>query len=120
MKKSFFGLFALFLLPLVTHAQSLHVYVKSILIFLDTTIIPFLLGIGFLFLVINVVRYFIVEGSDEDGRDKAKALATYSVLAFVIIVIFWGIVNMLVNGIGLGGKTQPTQDYVECKKNGTC
>ncbi len=87
----------------------------NIVTFLSDTVIPFLLGIAFLFMVINGVRYFILGSTSEDGRDKAKALAIYGVLAFVIIIIFWGIVNLLVDSIGLGGETQPDQDYVKMK-----
>lgn len=113
MKNSSLLLIALFLLPTISHAQSLQVFITSTIKFLNTIIIPFLLGIGFLFFVINVIRYFVAGGSNEDDREKAKALAIYSVAAFVIIVTFWGIINMLASSTGLQGKNQPAQDYVK-------
>lgn len=104
---------SLLLLPFVTYAQSAQSLITGFTKFLSTAAIPFLLGVAFLFFVVNGVRYFVLGSSNEDGREKAKALAIYGVLAFVIIIIFWGLVNILVDGIGLGGETQPTQDYVD-------
>lgn len=102
-------------IPLTTNAQSFQTMLVGTLTFLNDTVIPFLLGIGFLFVVINGVRYFVFEGATEDGREKSKALAIYGVTAFVIIVIFWGIVNLLTASIGLDKETQPAQDYVKMK-----
>lgn len=101
----------LLIFPATTHAASFQTFITGTTLFLNDTIIPFLLGVAFLFFVFNAIRYFVLNGSNEDGQEKAKALAIYGVLAFTIIVIFWGIVNMLVDGIGLGGGTQPTNDY---------
>jgi hypothetical protein len=105
----------LLMIPGVTHAQSIQNFFTNIVGFLSNTVIPFLLGLGFLFFVINVVRYFVIGGSNEEGREKAKALILYSILAFVIIVIFWGIIAMLADSLGLEGETQPNQDYVKLK-----
>jgi Type IV secretion system pilin len=85
----------------------------NLLIFIDSTVIPFLIGIAFLFLAINIVRYFIIGGSNEEGREKAKSLAIYGVGAFVFILIFWGIVNLIATSIGLEECTAITPDYVD-------
>lgn len=112
-----------FILPLVASAQptgsstaptaGLQLFFTNILKFINSTLIPFILGIGFLFLAINVVRYFIIGAGNDDSREKAKSLALYSVFAFVLIIVFWGIVNMLSQSIGLEGQTAPTPDYVQ-------
>lgn len=115
--QKYFSLFLLVtFLPSVVHAQS---SLQSLLIgftkFLDSIVIPFLLAIAFFVFAINAVRYFIFQSTSEDGREKAKALAIYSVFAFVLIIIFWGIINLLSTSIGLDGVTQPEQDYVKMK-----
>ena len=69
--------------------------------FANTVLIPALLGIGFLFFVFGMFRYFIIGGDDEDKRKSGKDLMIYSILGFVLIVIFYGIVNILVNTIGI-------------------
>ena len=89
--------------PFVAHAQGLQDFLRSFSTFLSIRIIPFLIGLAFLFFAYNAIRYFVVQGSSEDGREKAKALALYSVLAIVFIIIFWGIINLLVNSLGFAG-----------------
>ena len=104
---------AFLVLPSLTHAASIQEAARGIVIFGNRVVIPFLIGIGFLFLVINVFRYFIVGGSTDDGQKKAKNLALYSVAAMVLLVVFWGIVNIVANSLGLGYEKAPTPDYVE-------
>lgn len=115
MQKQLLILTALLITPGITHAQSVQDFLVSIVKFFNDTVIPFLIGVGFLFFAINTIRYFVIGGSNEKEQEKAKALALYGVLAFIIIITFWGIVNVLVDGIGLGEGTQPKQDYVDLK-----
>lgn len=97
--------------PFITHAQSFQSLFGNIITFIDRVLIPFLFGMAFLFFVINVFRYFIVGGGNPDAQESAKSLATYGVAAFVFLIIFWGIVNMLISSIGIG--SAPIQpDYI--------
>lgn len=110
MKQARYLLPAIIFLPAVTHAMSLQEAVGNFTVFLINIIVPFLLGLGFLFFAINVIRYFVAGSGNDEGREKAKSLAIYSVLGFVVILVFWGIVNMLTQSIGLTGNV-PTSDY---------
>lgn len=101
--------------PLTPSFQNLF---TNLLLFINSTLVPFLLGIGFLFIAINVVRYFIIGGSSEEGREKAKSLAIYGVGAFVFLLVFWGIVNMIANSIGLSGCRPVQSDYVQLDATG--
>jgi hypothetical protein len=100
--------------PLITFAQvgSFQSMFGNIVNFVDSTLIPFLFGIAFLFFVINVFRYFILGGGNPEAQESAKSLATYGVAAFVFLIIFWGIVNMLVSSLGLDGTRSVTSDYL--------
>ncbi len=98
-------------IPSLAYAQSFQLVFTNFLKFTNDTLIPFILGIAFLFFVFNTFRYFIFEGDSEDGREKAKNLALYGVFAFVVRIVFWGIVNLLSSIIGLQGKTMPAFDY---------
>ncbi len=92
-------------------AQTAQEFIGQVVLFLNNIVIPFLLGIAFLIFIINVVRYFILGAGQDESRQKAKSLALYTVLGFVLIVIFWGIVNLLSNGLGFAGADAPTPDY---------
>jgi succinate dehydrogenase/fumarate reductase cytochrome b subunit len=115
MKAYTYALLTLLLLPNLTFAAtaSLQNFFIGLTNLFNDVLIPFMFGIAFLFFVINAIRYFVIEGNNEDGRKNAKALAVYGVAAFVFLIIFWGIVNMLSNSTGLAGKTQPRADYVD-------
>jgi succinate dehydrogenase/fumarate reductase cytochrome b subunit len=113
MKSHLIYLFVFLLFPTLTFAQGLQTYIGDVVTFIGNYVIPFLLGLAFVFFVINVIRFFVIESTSEDGREKAKALAIYSVLAFLIIIIFWGIVNLLAGSFGLSGGTAPTSDYMQ-------
>ena len=113
MKKIAFTTSMLLLLPSVTHAaQTVHEFLKNVTLFFSGVLIPFLLGIAFLFFVINVFRYFIVGGANQESKEKAKSLATYGVLAFVIIIVFWGIINLLSSSLGFDKCKSVESDYV--------
>src|SRR3989344_3998133 len=67
--------------PFITHAQSFQGMFSNIVRFIDSTLIPFLFGIAFLFLI-----------------------------------IFWGIVNMLIGSLGIN--SEPIRsDYVNSNRS---
>lgn len=99
-------------LPLTTQAVgTVQNFITSTAEFLTNTIIPFLLTIAFVVFVYNAFRFFVLGGGSEESQKAAKNLAIYSVMAFVVIIIFWGIVNLFVGTIGLGQATGIPSDY---------
>jgi hypothetical protein len=106
-----------FALPVVVSAQAQNfdpgggavgTFLANVISFINGILIPFLLGIGFLIFVWGIFRYFIAGGADEEARDKGKSLIVYSVLGFVLILIFWGIVNIVANATGIAGEELET------------
>ena len=107
---------ALLLVPSLASAQGLQTYLPSIITFINQTLLPFLFGIAFLLFAINVIRYFVIGGANEDARENAKNVALYSVLAFVFLIIFWGVINLLTAASGFNGQNAPCPDYTGCLK----
>jgi succinate dehydrogenase/fumarate reductase cytochrome b subunit len=103
------------ILPTIALAQTLSAqgFIAGFLAFTNSVLIPFLLGFAFLFFVFNAFRFFIVNGSNEEGQKNAKNLAVYGVLAFVVLIIFWGVVNLLASSVGFNEGIETTPDYVE-------
>jgi len=93
--------------------QTVQAAVPSFVNFVNFSVVPLLLIVGFLIFVVNVIRYFVADSANEESRDKAKNLALYAVLGFVIIIIFWGVVNFLVNSTGLDANQTVGSDYQE-------
>jgi hypothetical protein len=104
----------LFLLPVVAFAQGgqfdpdggeFGEFLTNILTFIGDVLIPFILGIGFLLFVWGMFLYFIAGGADEEKRGKGKSLIIWATLGFVIIIVFWGVINIIAGGTGLGGES---------------
>lgn len=105
------------LIPSIVFAQTtLHTYIIEFGKFLNKLVVPLLIAFAFTFFVWNAVRYFIIGGASSESQQKAKMLAVWGVLAFVVIVSIWGLTNILVSSLGLGSNTIICPDYfTNCK-----
>ncbi len=74
---------------------------SNILVFTNTVLIPFIIGIGFLVFVWGMFKYFIVGGANDEAKEQGKSLMIYATLGFILIIVFWGIVNLLATSTGL-------------------
>ncbi len=118
MKKivSLFSGLGAFALPLVMFAQVSDPVIdatggrfgdslNNILTFTNNVLIPFIIGIGFLVFVWGMFKFFIVGGANEEAKEQGKSLMIYATLGFVLIIVFWGIVNLLATSTGLSGSS---------------
>lgn len=115
-----FGTVFAFVLPIVTFAQGsdsgqagtslaggdsqaggIGEAMSDILNFIDGIVIPVILSIGFLVFVWGMFKYFIQGGHSDEAQESGKSLIMYAVAGFVVILAFWGIVNLISGGIGL-------------------
>jgi Type IV secretion system pilin len=100
------------LFPLVSAAQIATVgtggpiqdLLMNILKFGNEVLIPFIIGIGFLFFVWGMFQYFIAGGASDESREKGKKLMINATIAFVVIIIFFGAINLLSSSTGLEGQ----------------
>ncbi len=105
---------AMFLLPIVAGAQLADpgksnggeggLLLDNIVKFINSNLIPFILAIAFLVFVWGVFSYFILGASNEDKRKDATKVMAYSVGGFLLVLVFWGIINLLVDFTGLGNE----------------
>ena len=80
----------------------------NIIGFTNAVLIPFILGIGFLVFVWGMFKFFILGGANDEEKEKGKSLMVYATLGFVLIIIFWGVVNLVADSTGLSGETIDT------------
>ncbi len=85
-------------------SSPMEVLIVRFLNFANETLIPAIIGIGFLFFVWGVFLYFIVGGADEEKRAKGRSYVIHATIGFVVIIIFSGIVNLITESIGLEGQ----------------
>jgi uncharacterized membrane protein YidH (DUF202 family) len=101
------------MLPLVSSAQitesadlgPLQDLMGNIVVVTNTVLIPFIIAIGFLVFVWGMFQYFIAGGANDEAKEKGKSLMIYAVLGFVLIIVFWGIINLIANSTGLSEET---------------
>ena len=114
MKRSILTLTALVgsYLPLVANAQGntkfaepLRDLLENIVIFINNVAIPFIISIGFLFFIWGMFQYFILGGADEEKKERGKSLMIWSIIAFVTIIIFFGVINLFTSSTGLQGES---------------
>jgi hypothetical protein len=105
-----FALFAAIGLPGVGAAQGIaqssdagpfQDLLINILDFSNDVLIPFIIGIGFLVFVWGIFKYFIFGGANDEAKESGKSLIIWATVGFVVIIIFWGIINLLTESTGL-------------------
>jgi uncharacterized membrane protein YidH (DUF202 family) len=100
-------------LPFVASAQiatgggggRFQTLLENIVAFTSDTLIPFIIAIGFLVFVYGMFQYFIAGGANDEKKEKGKSLMIYATLGFVLIIVFWGVINLLTSSTGLQGDT---------------
>jgi len=100
---------SLLVLPVVASAQladsasggPFERLLLNILDFTNGVLIPFIIAIGFLVFVWGMFMYFIAGGANEEKKEKGKSLMIWAILGFVLIIIFWGVINLLTESTGL-------------------
>lgn len=105
---------ALYALPFAAAAQitsttggggQFEITLRNIMTFINSTLIPFIIAVGFLAFVWGMFQYFIAGGSNEESKEKGKSLMIWATVGFVMIIIFWGLINLIAGSIGLEDAT---------------
>ena len=94
-------------------------FLSAILDFFNGVLIPFLFGVALLIFLYNALRFFIIGSSNPDDKESAKRLAIYGILGFVFLVSLWGIINLLVFGLGFNRQATITPDYINVERGNT-
>lgn len=92
--------------------QSIQELIIGSTIFINNVLLPLLFGIALLFFVWNAVKFFIIDAGETDAKDNARRLALYGIGGFVLLVSIWGIVNLLISGLGWRNDGAVTPDYM--------
>ena len=100
--------------------MDLQAILTATVTFINSTLIPFLMAIAFFFFIWNAFRYFIIGGSNPDSQEKARSLAIWGILGFVVIVSLWGIVNIFTTSFGLNNSAPVLPDYMGGRQSEWC
>jgi hypothetical protein len=105
----YFVLSSVLVLPVLASAATVGnegtTFILSIQDFINGVLIPFIFVLAFLAFVWGMFQYFIAGGANEEAKEKGKSLLIYSIVGFVVIIAFWGIINLVIGFIGIDGTT---------------
>ena len=79
---------------------------------LVNALIPIVMALALLLFIWGVIQYFILGSEDEDKREAGRSYMLYAIIGLVAIVAVWGIVNLVVQILGVGYGTAPSQPGV--------
>ena len=96
----------LLLLPMVASAQATETFFEKVQSLINSSI-GLLLGIATLVFLVGVIQ-FVIAGGDEKKVSSAKIFMLWGIIGLVVMVAAWGIVNLVVNTLGLDTTTVPS------------
>lgn len=112
MKGSLYSVAAFALmLPVWVHAQGgwaeggsgeIDRFGKDIINFIDNVITPFMFAVALVLFIYGAFLFLIASGGDGEERQKGRQFMFWGIIALVIIVSLWGIVNLISGGLGFG------------------
>jgi hypothetical protein len=88
---------------------ALGLFMEGAVGFINTILIPAVLALAFLFFVWGIFLFFIAGGADDEKKAKGKSLMFYAIGGFVLILVFFGVVNLLASTVGF----TPSENTIE-------
>lgn len=71
-------------------------------------LVPLVFALAFILFLFGVFKFFFSSGAKaEDNRKEGKKFILWGVIAFVVMISLWGIVNLLVSTLNLKSKSMP-------------
>ena len=92
-------------------------FLRSLTEFVDSTLIPFIFALAFLFFLWGVFQYFIAGGANTEQRETGRKFVLWSIIAFVVMLSFWGIINLVQRSLGFGAEARPDLPTFEESRN---
>ena len=75
-------------------------FVTDISTFISKILIPFIFSLALIVFLYGVFNYFILGGGDESKREEGRKLMLWAIIAFVVMISIFGIVNLIAGGLG--------------------
>jgi hypothetical protein len=91
-------------LALAGEFTELSDFAQTIVGFINGTLIPLVFALALLLFIWGMFTYFILGGGDESKRESGKSLMLWAIIGFVMMIIIFGLVNLIANGLlsGIG------------------
>ena len=81
--------------------------VKTFIDFINGYLVPAVFALAFFMFLWGMFKFFFLSGASEEGREAGKQLMLWAVIAFVMMVSIWGLVEVVAGGFGFNDPTPP-------------
>lgn len=85
----------------VSSVQSLGDFIIGLI---NNVAVPVVFALAFIVFIWGVFQYFILGGSNEETKDKGKALMLWGLIGFFVMVSVWGLVRILTGSVQLNNQ----------------
>lgn len=80
---------------------------STILYVINNVLVPVLFAVAFIMFLYGVANAYIFSAGDEEAVKKGHKLILWGIIAFVVMISLWGLVNVVANTFGLYGVGAP-------------
>ncbi len=80
---------------------------STILYIINNVLVPVLFAIAFIVFLYGIVLKYIFSAGDPAKVSEGHKLLLWGIIAFVIMISLWGLVNVVANTFGLYGVSAP-------------
>ncbi|MDA1335181.1 MAG: hypothetical protein O2794_04190 [bacterium] len=102
---------ALMLAPLAVYAQSdIEGFLNGTIVGIINSVIAFLIVVASLIFIFGVIKYITAAG-DAEKTAEARSFVIYALIGLVVIFVFWGLVNVIINSLGLSNDPPPRTTF---------
>ncbi len=64
-----------------------------------TLLVPFIIGLTFLFIIWGMAKAWIIDGGNEESTQAGKTILLTGIIGLTVMVGMWGIVSLVRNAI---------------------
>lgn len=80
---------------------------QNLLFLINNVLVPVLFAIAFIVFLYGIARAYIFSGGDSEKVAEGHKLLMWGIIAFVVMISIWGIVNVVASTFGLAGSYAP-------------
>ena len=80
---------------------------QNLLYLINNVLVPVLFALAFIVFLWGIAKAYIFSGGDEEAVKQGHKLLLWGIIAFVVMISIWGIVNVVANTFGLAGSYAP-------------
>ena len=80
---------------------------NTILYIINNVLVPVLFAVAFIVFLYGIVSKYIFSHGDPDKVAEGHKLILCGLIAFVVMISLWGLVNVISNTFGLAGSYAP-------------